>query len=37
MERDNFMTPSEAVSYRIVDRVLRDRGQGHGRRRAGIA
>jgi ATP-dependent Clp protease protease subunit len=37
MERDNFMTPPEAVSYRIVDRVLRDRGQGNGRRRAGMA
>lgn len=37
MERDNFMTPSEAVSYRIVDRVLRDRGRENGRRRAGIA
>src|SRR5947199_7212580 len=37
MERDNFMTPPEAISYRIVDRVLRDRGQANGRRRAGIA
>ena len=36
MERDNFMTPAEAVAYRIVDRVLRDRGAQNGRRRAGI-
>jgi ATP-dependent Clp protease protease subunit len=37
MERDNFMTPSDAVAYRIVDRILHDRGQAaNGRRRAGI-
>jgi ATP-dependent Clp protease protease subunit len=39
MERDNFMTPSDAVAYRIVDRILHDRGASstNGRRRAGIA
>jgi len=37
MERDNFMTPSDAVAYRIVDRVLRERGAVNGRRRAGIS
>ncbi len=37
MERDNFMTPADAVAYRIVDRVLHDRGASNGRRRAGIA
>ena len=36
MERDNFMTPADAVAYRIVDRVLHDRGALNGRRRAGI-
>ena len=36
MERDHYMTAAEAVSYRIVDRVLRDRGASNGRRRAGI-
>jgi ATP-dependent Clp protease protease subunit len=36
MERDNFMTPQEAVAYRIVDRVLHDRNGSSGRRRAGI-
>ena len=39
MERDNFMTPADAVAYRIVDRILHDRGAlaTNGRRRAGIA
>jgi hypothetical protein len=37
MERDHFMTPAEAVGYRIVDRILHSRGTGGGRRRAGIA
>jgi ATP-dependent Clp protease protease subunit len=37
MERDNFMTPTDAVAYRIVDRVLHDRAVVNGRRRAGIA
>ena len=39
MERDNFMTPEDAVGYRIVDRILHDRGGAvaNGRRRAGIA
>jgi ATP-dependent Clp protease protease subunit len=36
MERDNFMTPSDAVAYRIVDRVLQDRGAGNGKRRPGL-
>jgi ATP-dependent Clp protease protease subunit len=36
MDRDRFMTPSEAVSYRIVDRVLHDRGASNGRRRPGL-
>ncbi|MHB1469236.1 MAG: ATP-dependent Clp protease proteolytic subunit [Solirubrobacteraceae bacterium] len=37
MERDRYMTPTEAVGYGIVDRVLEDRGGGSGRRRAGLA
>jgi ATP-dependent Clp protease protease subunit len=38
MERDNFMTPADAVAYRIVDRILHDRDAvANGRRRAGIA
>jgi len=36
MERDNFMTPGEAVAYRIVDRILADRAGGDGRRRPGL-
>jgi ATP-dependent Clp protease protease subunit len=36
MERDHFMTPTEAVGYRIVDRILHNRGSTNGRRRAGI-
>jgi ATP-dependent Clp protease protease subunit len=37
MERDNFMTPADAVSYRIVDRILQDRGASNGaRRRPGL-
>jgi len=36
MERDNFMTPPEAVSYRIVDRILRDRQPSPGRSRPGL-
>jgi ATP-dependent Clp protease, protease subunit len=36
MERDNFMTPADAVAYRIVDRILEDRGSGNGRRRPGL-
>jgi ATP-dependent Clp protease protease subunit len=36
MERDNFMTPADALAYRIVDRVLHDRPSGDGRRRAGL-
>lgn len=37
MERDNFMTPADAVAYRIVDRILEDRGSGNGQRRPGLA
>ncbi len=36
MERDNFMTPADAVAYRIVDRILRDRGASNGKRRPGL-
>jgi ATP-dependent Clp protease protease subunit len=36
MERDNFMTPTDAVAYRIVDRILQDRGESNGRRRPGL-
>jgi ATP-dependent Clp protease, protease subunit len=36
MERDNFMTPSEALAYGIVDNVLHDRSAPVGRRRAGL-
>jgi ATP-dependent Clp protease protease subunit len=36
MERDHFMTPAEAVGYRIVDRILHSRGSMCARRRAGI-
>jgi len=37
MERDNFMTPADAIADRIVVRVLHNRGAVNGRRRAGIA
>lgn len=36
MERDNFMTPADAVSYRIVDRILQDRAGNGSRQRAGL-
>jgi ATP-dependent Clp protease protease subunit len=36
MERDHFMTPADAVAYRIVDRVLQDRGESNGKRRPGL-
>ncbi|HEY1690320.1 MAG TPA: ATP-dependent Clp protease proteolytic subunit [Solirubrobacteraceae bacterium] len=36
MERDNFMTPADAVSYRIVDRILQDRSSNGSRQRAGL-
>jgi len=36
MERDNLMTPADAVAYRIVDRILRDRGASNGKRRPGL-
>jgi ATP-dependent Clp protease, protease subunit len=36
MDRDNFMTPADAVAYGIVDRVLEGRGGDGGRRRPGL-
>jgi ATP-dependent Clp protease protease subunit len=36
MDRDNFMTPADAVAYRIVDRVLEGRGTNNGKRRPGL-
>jgi ATP-dependent Clp protease protease subunit len=36
MERDKFMTPEEAVSYRIVDRILAHRRSGEARQRPGL-
>jgi ATP-dependent Clp protease protease subunit len=36
MERDHFMTPADAVAYRIVDRILQARGASNGRRRPGL-
>jgi ATP-dependent Clp protease protease subunit len=36
MERDKFMTPGEAVSYRIVDRILAHRRSGEARQRPGL-
>jgi ATP-dependent Clp protease protease subunit len=36
MERDNFMTPADAVAYRIADRILPDRGADNGRARPGL-
>jgi ATP-dependent Clp protease protease subunit len=36
MERDNFMTPSDAIAYRIVDRILKDRGASRGKLRPGL-
>jgi ATP-dependent Clp protease protease subunit len=36
MDRDNFMTPADAVAYRIVDRVLEGRGADGARRRPGL-
>ena len=37
MERDNYMTPADAVGYRIVDRILQDRGSANGKLRPGLA
>ena len=38
LERDRFFTPEDAVSYGLVDRVLRDRGAAKARRvAAGLA
>jgi ATP-dependent Clp protease protease subunit len=37
MERDHFMTPSDAVGYRIVDRILQHRAAANGKRRAGLS
>ena len=31
MERDNFMSPLEALDYGLIDRVIADRGNGNGR------
>ena len=36
MERDNFMTPAEAVQYRIADRIMADRRPARSRRRVGV-
>ena len=30
MERDNFMSPREALDYGLIDRVIADRGNGNG-------
>ena len=30
MERDNFMTPQEALGYGLIDRVITDRSNGNG-------
>jgi ATP-dependent Clp protease protease subunit len=37
MERDHFMTPTDALAYGIVDRILHDRQAPADRRRAGLA
>jgi ATP-dependent Clp protease protease subunit len=36
MDRDHYMTPEEAVGYRIVDRVLEGRGLNDGKRHPGL-
>ncbi len=36
MERDNFMTPTEAVEYRIADRIMQQRSRAPGRRAVGV-
>jgi len=36
MERDKFMTPEQALSYRIVDRILAHRRSGQARQRPGL-
>ena len=30
MERDNFMSPQEALDYGLIDRVIADRANGNG-------
>ena len=37
MERDNFMTPVEAVEYRIADRIMQERRVAQSKRRVGVA
>ncbi|HXW57897.1 MAG TPA: ATP-dependent Clp protease proteolytic subunit [Solirubrobacteraceae bacterium] len=37
MERDNFMTPAEAVEYGIADRIMADRRPGEPKRRVGVS
>ena len=37
MERDNFMTPVEAVEYRIADRIMQERRLAQRARRVGVA
>ena len=36
MERDKFMTPEQALSYRIVDRILAHRRSGQATQRPGL-
>ncbi len=36
MDRDHYMTPQDAVAYRIVDRVLEGRGLNSGKRAPGL-
>ncbi len=36
MERDNFMTPVEAVEYRIADRIMQERRPAQRARRVGV-
>ena len=36
IERDKFMTPEQALSYRIVDRILAHRRSGQARQRPGL-
>ncbi len=37
MERDHFMTPSDAVGYRIVNRILQHRAAANVKLRAGLS
>ncbi len=36
MERDNFMTPAQAVEYRIADRIMQERPRATRERRVGV-